>query len=130
VVSLVASTLFSPGIDHLFDLLLVVGIKLVELSEEGLPEYVLVGFSRFVEQVIRRDGEGFGDSRQLFARRLACISVFELPKVAFAGIPLTAPCRGFGRRLYVPFISRAAFPSRIFMQPSVHQRRASKQTAA
>ena len=86
MVSLVASTLFSPGIDHLFDLLLVVGIKLVELSEEGLPEDVLVGFSRFVEQVIRRDGEGFGDSRQLLARRLACISVFELLKVAFAGI--------------------------------------------
>jgi hypothetical protein len=54
VVSLVASTLFSPDIDHLFDLLPVVGIKLVELS-----------FSRFVEQVIRRDGEGVGDSSAL-----------------------------------------------------------------
>src|SRR6202023_3532620 len=45
VVSLVASTLFSPGIDHLFDFLLVVGIKLVELSEEGLPGGPFLPFS-------------------------------------------------------------------------------------
>jgi len=76
--------LLSPHIDHLVNLCLVVRGEFAEFAEESLPEHGITGLFAFVQQIIGGDLKGLCNAGQLFAGRLSCVAVFQLPNIALA----------------------------------------------
>ena len=76
--------LFSPHIDHLVDLCLVVRVEFAEFAEESLLQNCISGLLTFIQQIIGCDLKRLRNAGQLFAGWLSSIAVFQLPDIALA----------------------------------------------